>query len=61
MFRSKVGVSLYECIHIGLTSTSGSTSIELQRVGVCSAQGAVVTSEEQIFLKTEEKLISNEE
>ncbi|KAJ6181205.1 hypothetical protein N7519_011666 [Penicillium mononematosum] len=39
----------------------GSTFIELQRAGMGSAQGVVVTAQEQIFLKTQEKLISNQE
>ncbi|KAJ5962047.1 hypothetical protein N7501_006988 [Penicillium viridicatum] len=42
-------------------SIEGRNFIEIQRAGMGSAQGAVVTSEERIFLKTEEKLIGNQE
>ncbi|CAI7663709.1 unnamed protein product [Penicillium viridicatum] len=42
-------------------SIAGRNFIELQRAGMGSAQGVVVTSEERIFLKTEEKLIGNQE
>lgn len=42
-------------------STLGNHFIELQRAGMGSAHGVVVTSEEQILFKTEEKLIGNQE
>ncbi|KAJ6010300.1 hypothetical protein N7451_001712 [Penicillium sp. IBT 35674x] len=39
-------------------SIEGSTFIELQRAGMGSAQGVVVTSKERIFLKAKEELIT---
>lgn len=61
MFHSRVCCSSLNTLDTGLLSIAGSTFIELQRAGMGSAQGVVVTSEERIFLKTRDELISNQE